>query len=227
MSQDLRDKKLAIAKTLLRDGLSNIRPKTPDSRISSRPRTTSSGGVIDVTLSRPSSRTGLEPLSTHSHGHIQTTSTSGKQRVNLPELMAARHKRTLNLIADPNSNNLYSMGSEREITSDYYFGGVLPELRHQFSKQSTVKLLASVLKSAMKKALFGCEVNVAICTDASATVLEFLTEGEYVRQAMRGQSTCFECLDQKDIVLQAIARPKSARSTPVSKLCIVCAPHYS
>ncbi len=39
--------------------------------------------------------------------------------------------------------------------------------------------------------------------------MDFIGERGYSRQVVRGHSTCFECLDQRDIVLQAVSKPKS------------------
>ena len=54
-------------------------------------------------------------------------------------------------------------------------------------------------------------MNVALCSDASATRLDFISE-DYVRWEIRGQSTCFECLDQRDVVLQTTTSNKSTRA---------------
>ena len=57
-------------------------------------------------------------------------------------------------------------------------------------------------------------MNIAICTRASAMTLDFFgEENEYVRHAVRGQSTLFECLEQKDVVLQAVVPPSDFDNT--------------
>ena len=58
-----------------------------------------------------------------------------------------------------------------------------------------------------QQSLFNCDVNIGICPDASATSIDFYgSEGNdaYVRHAIRGESAIFECLEQKDIVLQGV-----------------------
>lgn len=45
-------------------------------------------------------------------------------------------------------------------------------------------------------------MNIGISPDSSLTILDFLGDDDYKRRVQRGQSSCFECLDQKDIVLQ-------------------------
>jgi hypothetical protein len=58
-----------------------------------------------------------------------------------------------------------------------------------------------------------------VSPDAGTTTLDFIGDSDYRRRVQRGQSTCFECLDQKDIVLQ-ISSPSpslpssSSPSTP-------------
>ena len=58
--------------------------------------------------------------------------------------------------------------------------------------------------------LFGCEVNIGIATDANSTVMEFYGDGDYLRKVTRGKSTCFECIDQKDIVMQAVSATRDS-----------------
>jgi hypothetical protein len=41
-----------------------------------------------------------------------------------------------------------------------------------------------------------------LSTDNGLSSLDFIGDSDYKRRVHRGQSTCFECLDQKDIVLQ-------------------------
>lgn len=50
--------------------------------------------------------------------------------------------------------------------------------------------------------LFGCEVNIGLSPNVGTQVLEFIDDSENKRRVRRGQSTCFECIDQGDVVLQ-------------------------
>lgn len=54
----------------------------------------------------------------------------------------------------------------------------------------------------LKASLFGCEVNIGMSPTVGTQVLEFMDESNNKRRVRRGQSTCFECIDQGDVVLQ-------------------------
>ena len=88
---------------------------------------------------------------------------------------------------------------------------MLWELENQSQRESTVKFMANILRRSLKSSLFGCEVNVGTCVSASADVLDFSTD-TYRRVVRRGESTCFECLDQADIVLQSVMNTDAAEA---------------
>lgn len=71
--------------------------------------------------------------------------------------------------------------------------------------------MANILRRSLKSSLFGCEVNIGTCVSASADVLDFSTD-TYRRLVRRGESTCFECLDQADIVLQSVMNSDAAEA---------------
>jgi hypothetical protein len=62
----------------------------------------------------------------------------------------------------------------------------------------------------MQESLFGCDVKIGICADASATRIDFISENDYVRKEIRGHSTCFECLDQRDVVMHSVSKSHAA-----------------
>ena len=155
------------------------------------------------------------------------------EEAKMENLRAERTRRTLKLIADPNYTDLYTMESERHLMTDYMLNEVIKNMIKQSSAQtSSVKIVATTLRQCLKvniithssflysflnsspppslqDSLFGSEVNVGICRDASAHVIEFVSDNDYVRKVVRGSSTCFECLDQNDVVVQAVIRPQT------------------
>ena len=141
---------------------------------------------------------------------------TGKKRIVYTEeekrIMEEKRKRiekaqkTLALIADPNNTELYSMGTEREVMTTYRFTNIIPEMEKASKRKANVKGLAKVIKQEMIAALYGCDVNVGIYTDSEGSAIEFLSDSDYVRVEYRGKSTCFECIDQKDIVLQTTTK---------------------
>jgi hypothetical protein len=133
-----------------------------------------------------------------------------------------RYQRTLQLITNPAHQNLYSMTLERKLMTETGLESVIEELQLIASRHSHARVLILALRDSLKRSLFGCEINVALCSDASATQLEFIGEaGGYVRKVSRGQSTCFECLDQRDVVLQMVTKSKAEtdNTVPVRILC--------
>lgn len=120
-------------------------------------------------------------------------------------------QKTLALIADPSNTELYSMGTEREVMTTYRFTNIIPEMEKATKRKANVKGLAKVVRREIIAALYGCDVNVGIYTDSEGSAIEFLSDSDYVRVEYRGKSTCFECIDQKDIVLQATTKTAKQR----------------
>ena len=125
-----------------------------------------------------------------------------------------RYQRTLKLISEPKNINLYSMEIERQLISSSKLCEALDLIQRQSLRQAktNIKILVKKLRQALKSALFGCEVYIGLCIDASMSVVEFNDDNDYVRKVIRGKSTCFECLDQKDVVLQASSIEESNTS---------------
>ena len=122
---------------------------------------------------------------------------------------------TLQVISDPENAILYSMELERLYLTNTKLLVAVTNLKKMASQKANLRKMANTLRDLLKSALFGCEVYVGLCTDASVSVIEFAGENDYSRKVNRGQSICFECLDQKDIVLQASSISDSNASKPV------------
>ena len=117
-----------------------------------------------------------------------------------------RYTRTHFVIADPKSDATYSMDQERQMIADERMQSVLWELDRHSKRETTIKQLVNIVRRTMEGCLFGCSVNIGICRDSANSVLEFPAIGDnsaYPRREIRGKSILFECLDQKDIVVQA------------------------
>jgi hypothetical protein len=56
---------------------------------------------------------------------------------------------------------------------------------------------------------FVMQVNIGVCANSAADLLDFSTD-TYRRLLRRGESTCFECLDQADIVVQSVVNSEAA-----------------
>lgn len=225
LNPELRKKKFDIAKALLNEmGLPGVLP----------PLESRAEALQQVSRTRSTSH---DKSDKHDEGHFKS-SKKGDRGTVLPPVTddkSAHYQRTLKLISNPVDVKLYSMDIERKITTKFNFTRVIPELKLQLQRKSNLKHMALMLRDAMKvssfynilliilisilqRSLFGCEVNIALCVDASATVMEFVTDGDYVRKAIRGKSTCYECLDQKDVVLQVVSKKKSAEDVAVGPI---------
>ena len=132
-----------------------------------------------------------------------------KQR--LLDLKHERGRRTHALISHPRNAEVYTMVEERSLLTDQMLANVASELKGQLgAKVSNVLTVVKSLRKNMINSLFGCDVHIGICTDANAQVIEFLGEKDYWRRELREKSTIFECLNQKDVVVNALARARTA-----------------
>ena len=133
------------------------------------------------------------------------------EQIRLKELLAERAKNTVRMIADPKNNVLYSTYDERAMYTDAMTLEIAKDMQVKLkADSSTVASVSKSLRIHLKAALFGCDVHVGICTDANASEIQFVGENDYTRKEQRGHSTVFECLDQKDLVVQALQRPRTA-----------------
>jgi len=85
--------------------------------------------------------------------------------------------------------------------------------------------LVSVLDAHLKLILYGCSVDIGICNDSSATIIEFFGDSNYRRKLSRSESNCFTAIDHKEIVVEAIGK-KGGDSNPLvhvrSAIIIIC-----
>lgn len=144
------------------------------------------------------------------------------------EMRIAKAQKSLSVFADPKNHHLYSMEAERKLISNNNMTELVYVISSGAAKGFTMRSLGIILKERLKMALFGCDVNVGLCKDAIGSIIEFVGDANYVRKALRGKSSVFECLDQKDIVLQSTSRPKSkngiGQSTFTEGECVVYVP---
>ena len=141
------------------------------------------------------------------------TITTTKSIEEMKELKAMRSVRTLKVISDPKNSTLYSMEHERELVTNDKLTVVLDEVQKQHMRTSTVmENVVAILKSNLELAFFGCDVNVGVMTDATNTAIEFLSDASYKRKVTRQTSTCFECLDQADIVVKVNSRASGSEN---------------
>jgi len=123
----------------------------------------------------------------------------------IKEKAAARSRlvRTNQLLASYTDHALYTMGEERQMVSDERMSGVIWELERQAERETSVDALVAIVRRTLTACLFGCNVNIGIAPDTYASSLVFPEEDGVVRKEVRGRSILFECLNQKDIVVQA------------------------
>ena len=112
-------------------------------------------------------------------------------------------KRTLLLISDPQCNAIYSMKTELRLITERNIEILNLEL-NKLAKRENLKFstLVSLIDQHIHLALFGCSVDIGICTDSSAKVIEFFGDPNYRRKVRRGDSNCFTAIDRKDVVVE-------------------------
>lgn len=132
------------------------------------------------------------------------------------EIRIAKAQKSLSVFADPKNYQLYSMEAERKLISSNNMNELINCIATSAAKGFNMRILGIILKERLQMALFGCDVNVGICKDAIGSIIEFVGDVNYVRKALRGKSSVFECIDQKDIVLQSSSRPKSKNNSKVT-----------
>jgi Ca2+-dependent lipid-binding protein len=135
------------------------------------------------------------------------------EALRMKELLEERMRRTLSMIGSPDNDKLYSTYDERAFYTDAMTLEIMKDMKIKLKvDSSTVASVSKSLRVNLKAALFGCDVHVGVCADANASELVFVGENDYSRRELRGQSTVFECLDKRDIVVQALQRPRTADS---------------
>ncbi len=112
-------------------------------------------------------------------------------------------RRTLKLISDPQCNAVYSMKTELRLITERNIEIMNIELA-KLAKRENLKFsaLVEMIDRHMQLALFGCSVDIGICTDSTAKVIEFFGDPNYRRKVRRGDSNCFTAIDRKDVVVE-------------------------
>lgn len=112
-------------------------------------------------------------------------------------------KRTLKLIGDPESNAVYSMKAEMKLITERNIEILQLELS-KLAKRENLKFssLVEIIDQHMQLALFGCSIDIGICTDSTAKVIEFFGDPNYRRKVKRGESNCFTAIDRKDLLVE-------------------------
>lgn len=112
-------------------------------------------------------------------------------------------RRTLKLISDPQCNAVYSMKTEMRLITERNIEIMNNELA-KLSDRENLKFsaLVQLIDHHMQMALFGCSIDIGICTDSTARVIEFFGDPNYRRKVRRGDSNCFTAIDRKDVVVE-------------------------
>lgn len=120
-------------------------------------------------------------------------------------------KRTLKLISDPQCNAVYSMKTELRLITERNMEILHNELG-KLSVRDNIKFstLVEIIDRHMQLVLFGCSIDIGICTDSTAKVIEFFGDPNYRRKVRRGDSNCFTAIDRKDLIVE-VRLPTSAR----------------
>jgi hypothetical protein len=113
--------------------------------------------------------------------------------------------RTLQLIRDPKSNAIYTMKNELRFITEHNIEQ-LKEALDKMALHENIKFsaLVELMTHHLGLMLFGCSIDIGICTDSSAKVIEFFADPNYRRKVARGESNCFLALDREDVVVEGI-----------------------
>ncbi len=112
-------------------------------------------------------------------------------------------RRTLKLISDPQCNAVYSMKTEMRLITERNIEIMNNELAKLADRENLkFSALVQLINHHMQMALFGCSIDIGICTDSTARVIEFFGDPNYRRKVRRGDSNCFTAIDRKDVVVE-------------------------
>lgn len=134
---------------------------------------------------------------------IKLTAEQLQQQAKLLKKKEKSIKRTLMLISDPQCNAVYSMKTELRLITRRNMEILHTELG-RLSDRDNIKFsaLVEILDRHMQLVLFGCSIDIGICTDSTAKVIEFFGDANYRRKVRRGESNCFTAIDRKDLVVE-------------------------
>ena len=112
-------------------------------------------------------------------------------------------KRTLKMMLDPQTNAVYSMKTELRLITERNIEILQNELV-QIAQREKLKFssLVEILNYHFSMTLFGCSIDIGICTDSTAKVIEFFGDPNYRRKVKRGESNCFTAIDRKDVLVE-------------------------
>lgn len=119
-------------------------------------------------------------------------------------LRQKRLKSTLKMMKK--SEHIYNMEVEKKLITEYNLNIVEKELEKISSKDyNRINIIIELVVTQLKAALFGCDVDIGICTDSSLKEIEYFGDRNYVRKLPRRDGiTAFTCIDRKEIVLEVI-----------------------
>ncbi len=131
-------------------------------------------------------------------------------------ILDKRRKKTLKLINNAKSNEIYGMEIEKQLISERNIQilheellrladldsvklGTLVELVTEHLQVHTFLNGMGVWKCyrffvCLQMALFGCEADMGICTDSGARMIEYFGDANYRRKVKRGESVCFSAM---------------------------------
>lgn len=125
------------------------------------------------------------------------------RRIKEAQQKEKRFRSTLKLIGDHQSNALYSMKTELRFITERNIEKLQNELANLANKENIkFSSLVEVINGHMQMALFGCSIDIGICTDSTTNVIEFFGDSNYRRRVKRGESNCFTAIDQNEIVVE-------------------------
>lgn len=101
-------------------------------------------------------------------------------------------------------NEIYDVELERKLLTEHHIQETILEISRLSlsSGAATLDLLLEITSSRLQNALFGCAVDVGICTDSNNKVLEFYERKAYARTLYRGESASFKSMDRREIVME-------------------------
>jgi len=196
--RDKEKKRLEIARTLAacyfdesKNSSSSLQIKSnesplnailPSLKVSSQPST----------LSGVPSKTGIT--------NLDETSTR-----DVASMKQKRLKSTLTMMKK--SEYIYNMEREKSLITEYNLTKMEKELEKISLKDfNRINIIIELVSTHLKAALFGCDVDIGICTDSSLKEIEYFGDINYVRKLPRKDGiTAFTCIDRKEIVVEVVS----------------------
>lgn len=110
---------------------------------------------------------------------------------------------------------VYNMELEKKMISGYHFLGLENELEKLANKDyNKISIIVQIIARHLKAALFGCDIDIGICTDASLKTIEYFGDSNYIRKLQRRNGmTCFTCIDKKTVIYEVRYMFSSKKNT--------------